>query len=122
MATVLVELSPAVYERLQRRAAQAGKSPEQLSQELLEGALVAGARPPAQPPSEPTASAEPSTPPLSRTTREILEAAGHLRPLGPTLERLIIPGVTLEEVQDALSQAGGPSLSEIIDEQRGPKG
>ena len=60
--------------------------------------------------------------PKQRTTREILEAAGHLRPLGPTLERMIISGVTLEEVQDALSQAGGPSLSEIIDEQRGSKG
>jgi hypothetical protein len=123
MTTVLVELSPAVYERLQQRAEQAGKSPEALSQELLEGAIGASA-PPARESSaapNPRASAEMSAPPKQRTTREILEAAGHLRPLGPTLERMIIPGVTLEEVHELTRGAGGPSGSDIIIEQRGPK-
>jgi hypothetical protein len=46
---------------------------------------------------------------------------GLLSSLSEELRKKIIPGVTLEEVRAALDAAGGPSLSEIIDEQRGRK-
>jgi len=57
-----------------------------------------------------------------KTARDVLQAKGRVRPLGDTLRRRIIPGVTLDEVRKTLSQAGGPSLSDIILAQRGPKG
>jgi hypothetical protein len=100
--TLTIELSPEAYDQLRRRAEEAGKAPEALSRELLEDALRDEQPPP-------------------KSAREILEAAGMVRPLGPYLESKIIPGVTLEEVQRILTEAGGPSLSEIILEQRGPK-
>ena len=49
------------------------------------------------------------------------QATGRVRPLSDALRRQIIPGVTLDEVRKALSQSAGPGLSDIIDEQRGPK-
>jgi len=57
--------------------------------------------------------------PLPRTTTEVLEAAGRVRPLSEALRQKIIPGVTLDEVRSALSETTGPSLSEIVLEQRG---
>lgn len=102
MATVVIELPPETYAALQDRAERAGKSLEALSRELLETALQHQAAP-------------------ARSTREILEAAGMLREIGPTLQSKIIPGVTLEDVREALSRGGGPPLSEILLEQRGPK-
>lgn len=57
--------------------------------------------------------------PRPRTTTEVLQAAGRVRPLSEALRQKIIPGVTLDEVRNALSEATGPSLSEIILEQRG---
>ena len=56
-----------------------------------------------------------------RTARAVLQAAGRVRPLSESLRRKIIPGVTLDEVRHALIQAAGPTLSNIILEQRGPK-
>jgi hypothetical protein len=55
-----------------------------------------------------------------KTARDVLQAKGRVRPLGDTLRRRIIPGVTLDQVRKALTQAGGPSLSDIILAQRGP--
>jgi plasmid stability protein len=122
MATVIVELPAESYEQLTQRAAAAGKTPEALSRDILEAALVASA-----PAATATAEAPDTPPPATEpageppTAREILKAAGHLVELSPELRSLIIPGVTLEEVQEALTRAGGPSLSDIIIEQRGPK-
>ena len=59
--------------------------------------------------------------PRPHTAREVLQAAGRVRPLSDTLRRQIIPGVNLEEVRQALSQAVGPALSDMIQDQRGPK-
>jgi len=55
------------------------------------------------------------------SAREILEAAGRLRPLSATLRRKMLPGVTLAEVRALLSQTANPSLSDIIQAQRGEK-
>ena len=60
-------------------------------------------------------------PAARKTAREILRDAGLLYEMSPELPARIIPGVTLEEVQASLARAGGPSLSEIKAEQRGPK-
>jgi len=53
--------------------------------------------------------------------RAILAAAGMIVPLSERLKELIIADVTLDEVQEILAEAGGPSLTEILDEHRGPK-
>ncbi len=85
------------------QARRIGKAPEVFGRELLEKALWA--REGAQ----------------DRTAQEVLQASGRVRPLSETLRRKIIPGVTLDEVRMALTQATGPLLSEIILDQRGPK-
>ena len=105
MSILAIELPPETYQRLQERARRAGKAPESLIQDLVEKALR-----------EERTALEPG-----RSAREILEASGRARPLSEALRRRIIPGVTLEEVRSALSQAGGPSLSELVLEQRGPR-
>lgn len=103
MSTMRIDLSPETYKRLEEQAQRVGKALEALTCELLEMALQAceEARP--------------------RTAREALQAVGRVRPLSADLRCKIIPGVSLDEVRMALSQAAGPSLSEIILEQRGPK-
>jgi len=103
MSTIVIDIPPETYRRLAEQAHRAGKAPEVFTRELLESAIQAHEE--AQP----------------RTAREVLQAAGRIRPLSETLRRKIIPGVTLNKVQMALSQAAGPSLSEIILQQRGPK-
>ncbi len=102
METLVVRLSSEAYQALQERAAREGKSPEALSGEVLEKALAEGSD-------------------GALTPREVLEAAGRVRPLGPGLRQRIIPGVSLEQVRKSLSETEGPSLSTIIMEQRGPK-
>lgn len=103
MYTITIDLSAETYKQLEERARKSGQAVEVLSRELLETALT---------------SHEVACP---RTAREALQAVGRVRPLSDALRRKIIPGVTLEEVRAILSQAGGPSLSDIIHEQRGPK-
>ncbi len=103
MSTIVIDISVETYRRLEEQARKAGKAPEIFTRELVESALEA--REEAQP----------------KTAREVLLAMGQVRPLSETLRRKIIPGVTLDEVRAALTQAAGPSLSEIILEQRGPK-
>ncbi len=51
-------------------------------------------------------------------TLEALRSTGLIRPLSEGLRRLIIPGVTHEEVRQILSRTGGKALSEIVIEQR----
>ena len=62
----------------------------------------------------------PKTP--GKTTRELLRAAGRVRPLGKTLRNKIIPSVTLDETRAILKRSGRPSLSEVLRDQRGAKG
>lgn len=103
MNTITIDLSPETYRRLEEQAQKAGQAVEVLSRTLLEAALKSseGVR--------------------HRTTREILQAAGRARPLSETLRSKILPGVTLDEVRAILAHATGPSLSDIIQEQRGVK-
>ncbi|MEW6297649.1 MAG: hypothetical protein AB1671_07910 [Thermodesulfobacteriota bacterium] len=101
MSTITIDLPPETSKRLEEQARRSGQAPEALGRELLEMALRA--REAAHLP----------------TTREVLQAAGRIRPLSPTLRGKIIPGVTLDEVRQILTQAPGSSLSEIIREQRG---
>ena len=103
MNTTTIDLSPETYKRLEAQALRAGQAVEVLSRQLLENALKAQeeARP--------------------RTTREVLQAAGRARPLSEALRNKILPGVTLDEVRAILAHAAGPSLSDIIQEQRGVK-
>jgi predicted DNA-binding protein len=103
MSTIVIDVPPETYKRLEEQARYAGKAPEALTRELLETALRG---PKALP---------------HRTARDVLETLDRIRPLSETLRRRIIPGVTLDEVRMALTQAAGPSLSEIVLEQRGPR-
>ncbi|MFQ6014491.1 MAG: hypothetical protein ACE5NP_03500 [Anaerolineae bacterium] len=103
MSTIVIEVPPETYKRLEEEARRVGKATEAFTRELLEMAL------------EDRKEARP------KTAREILQASGRARPLSETLRRRIIPGVTLEEVRTALSRAAGPPLSQIALEQRGLK-
>lgn len=103
MNTITIDLSSETYKRLEEQARRTGQAPEVLGRELLELALH----------TEET--------PRPRTAREVLQAAGRIRPLSPTLRSKIIPGVTLDEVRTILAHAAGPSLSDLIQEQRGVK-
>ncbi len=103
MNTITIDLSPETYKRLQEQAHRTGQAVEVLSRELLESAL------------------KPSEVVRPRTTREVLQAVGRARPLSATLRSKILPDVTLDEVRAILAHAAGPSLSDIIQEQRGGK-
>ena len=104
MRTLVLSLSERAYEQLKRRADQLGKPLEEVSKQIIEAAL----------PVEESAS--------PKTARQILEEAGMLSSLSDTLRAMIIRrDIPLEEVIARLDAIGGPSLSEIIDEQRGPK-
>jgi plasmid stability protein len=102
METLTVKLSSEADRALRERAAKEGKSIEDLTGEMLERAVAEGAN-------------------GMTGARELLEAAGRVRSLGPGLRQRIIPGVSLEQVRRSLADAKAPSLSEIILEQRGPK-
>lgn len=102
METLTVRLSSEAYRILRERAAKEGKSVEDLTGEMLEKAAAKGER-------------------GMTGAREILEAAGRARPLGPGLRQRIIPGISLQQVRESLAEVKGPPLSEIILEQRGPK-
>ena len=103
MSTLIIDLPAETYKRLEAHARKAGKAPEDLTLEFIETTLTASEGAPSQ------------------TARELLHASGRVRPLTPALRRKIIPGVSLDEVRVAVSRAAGPSLSEIILMQRGPK-
>ena len=53
--------------------------------------------------------------------RDALRAAGLLTELGPNLREQADASISLEEVRAALGGAGGPALSDIILEDRGPR-
>jgi len=104
MATVeslTITLPAEIYRHLRERARETGKPPEQLTVEILEQVLILAIQPAARP------------------AAEVLASLGRVSTLSPRLQGRIIPGVTLEEVQEALARAGGKPLSEIVIEQRG---
>ena len=103
MSTIVIDLSSEAYHQLKEQADRAGQAPETYTRQLVEATL------------------QTRTASQWRTTRQVLEAAGRVRPLSEPLRRKIIPGVTLDEVRAVLNRAKGPSLSQIIAEQRGPK-
>ncbi len=99
--TRAVYIPQETYRRVAQQARKMGKAPDEWTREVIETALRM--REQIRP----------------QTTTEVLQAAGRVRPLSEALRQKIIPGVTLDEVRSALSEAIGPSLSEIIVEQRG---
>ncbi len=99
MSAITIDISPEVYRQLEEEARKVGKAPEDLTRELLEAALHA----------------------REGVEKGKMQEVVRSTSLSESLKRKIIPGVTLDEVRKALTQAGEPSLSEIISEQRGPK-
>lgn len=107
MTTLTLELPTDVLARLKQRAAGAGKSVETVASELLVEQMM-------QPLPEPHAKRE--------VVWDILRQAGLLANLTPAeLRRGAEADVSLDEVGAALDAAGGPDLSDLIIEMRGPK-
>lgn len=104
MTTLTVDLPAHLYQRLQAEAARVGQPIEQLVETYIAAGLV-------QRQSE------------RERAREVLRAAGLLaEPSAEMKVRAAQTTMTLAEVQAALDRVGGKPLSEIIIEQRGPKG
>lgn len=105
MTALLLELAPDLYARLRAEAARQGKPPEGIAQEWLAERL-----PPAPPTDE------------RGRVRAALRAAGLLAEPSPAMVRLADQAtMTLEEARAALDRGGGPPLSELILDMRGPK-
>jgi hypothetical protein len=104
MNTITLNVDPELYEQISAEAKARGQAMEDYSRELFESAF------------------EKSRKSSKQTARELLEAAGMLRPFGDELRKLITSDVPLDEIVEEMSKAGGPSLGEILDQQRGPKG
>jgi hypothetical protein len=104
---MVLHLPADLYRRLQWEANRVGKPSSLVAQEWLAERLAA--------------SPAPELDERARVT-EILRAAGMLVELDPELKKRADPTISLEEVQAALDRAGGKPLSQIILEQRGPKG
>jgi hypothetical protein len=104
MNTITLNVDPELYEQVSAEAKARGQAMEEYSRELFESAF------------------ETRRKSSKQTARELLEAAGMLRPLGNELRKLIISDVPLDEIIEEMSKAGGPSLTEILQEHRGPKG
>ncbi|PDW00995.1 hypothetical protein [Candidatus Viridilinea mediisalina] len=104
MTTITLDLSPDTYQRLLVAAGQHGVAVEAVAEKLLTEQL-----------------ADVYLSERDRATA-VLRAAGLLTELSPEeKERAARSTATLEEVQAALAQGDGPTLSEIVIEQRGPK-
>lgn len=104
MTTLTLQLPLQVYQQLCEQADRLGKSPQQVAQEWLIEWLDIMA----------------SDNERVRV-KAALRAAGLLGELTPTLRERANSAVPLEEIEAALARAKGPSLSEIILEQRGPR-
>ncbi len=104
---ITLRLPADLYQRLRQEAHRTGKLAPIIAQEWLAERLAA------TPPPE-----------LDERARitEIWRASGMLVELDPELKKRADPTISLEEVQAALDRAGGKPLSQIILEQRGPKG
>jgi len=107
MTTLTLELPPEVYRRLHEEADRLGKPPQVVVQEWLIERLSV---PILAPESE------------REKARQALRATGLLVEQRPHLRRRVDQKVHLEDVEAALARVGGKPLSEIVLEQRGPKG
>ncbi len=107
MTKLTLELPSEVYRRLHAEADRQGKPLQAVAQQWLLERLSA-------------------TPPASDSNREKVRQA--LRNAGLLVERKappqvrVDPAVHLEDVEASFARAGGKPLSEIILEQRDPKG
>jgi aryl-alcohol dehydrogenase-like predicted oxidoreductase len=108
MATLTLELPPEVYHRLHEEADRLGKPPQVVVQEWLIERLSV--------PIPVSGSSE------REQARQALRAAGLLVALPPRLRQRVEQQVRLEDVEAALARVGGKPLSDIVLEQRGPKG
>ncbi len=107
MTELTLELPPDAYRRLNEAASRLGKQPKTVAEEWLVERLTQSN----------------ATPDNDRErARKALHDAGLLTQIGPNLRELADPTIPLEEVNAFLDPAGGKTLSEIILEQRGPKG
>lgn len=114
MTSLMLELPPYVYERLQREAERAGQPIEDIASawlaEHIRDEVLRDDLP------------IPASPDEREQARAVLRAAGLLTELGPTLkQRAEQSSASLEEVQTAFARAGGKSLSEIVIGMRGSK-
>lgn len=108
MATLILDLPPDLDARLRTEAERQGKPVHTVVQEWLVGHLP------------PPAPVHPND--RDRST-EALRAAGLLAEPSPLMKQLAAEAtMTLDEVSAALERAEGKPLSEIILEQRGPRG
>ncbi len=106
MTALTLELAPDLMERLQIEAARLGKPAEVLVGEWLTAHLT-------------------PIPPLSERerAREVLRAAGLLSEPTDAMRAIAAQSTaTLAEIQTSFARVGGKPLSEIVIEQRGPKG
>jgi hypothetical protein len=107
MKELVLELTPNLYERLENQAKRVGKSAQVVAQDWLVERL-------AWPPPAPRGERERAV--------EALRTAGLLTELSPAEKQQAARNTaTLEEVRAALDKAGGPPLSALILEMRGPK-
>lgn len=104
---VILHLPVDLYQRLRLEADRVGKPAPIMAQEWVTARLA----------TEPA----PILDERERIT-QVLRAAGLLVELDPELKQRADPTISLEKVSAALDRAGGQLLSEIILEQRGPKG
>jgi hypothetical protein len=107
MTTLTLELPVDIQEQLHRRAEIEDKTLDVVVLDILKKRLIQ----------------EDAKPPLSEEARhkrlmERLRNEGKVRPLSLDLHQLIEPGITHEEIQVALSEAGGEPLSGIVIRQR----
>ena len=107
MTTLTLELPLEVYHRLHEEADRLGKPPQIVVQEWLIERL--------------------SVPRLGSDSerekvRQALRTAGLLVEQHPSLRRRVDQKVRLEDVAASLARVGGKPLSDIVLEQRGPKG
>ena len=104
MTTLTLEVPSDLYQRLSEEANRLGKSPQLIAQELLVERLT---------------TLKPAVENEREKVSQSLREAGLLSELGPNLrQRAETATATLEEVRNALDQAGGKPLSEIVLEQR----
>jgi hypothetical protein len=107
MATLTLELPPEAYHRLHEEANRLGKPLQVVAQEWLIERL---------------SMLIPAPDNARETVRRALRAAGLLVEWSPRPQEYEDRQVRLEDVEASLARVGGKPLSEIVLEQRGPKG
>lgn len=108
MNTIVIEVFSETYQQLVKTATASGASPKELAEELIESIYGIQHR---------TSEAQKNDP---HYARQVLTSAGLVVPLSEQLQRAIQNDISLEEIVEEMSQAAGLSLSELLDQQRGP--